>query len=72
MKRDVQCKEIVCEHFRRYYEIIKTKPGSVTPYTNYTPDLNSIDKRCKHPSLNSVEGVRINELKACPNEKDIR
>ena len=72
MKRDVQCKETSCEYFHKCYEVIKIGHDPATPRSNYTPDLNSVVKKCKHPTLESKEGIRINELKKCPNVEESR
>jgi hypothetical protein len=59
---------------RRYYAVIKIGDRSPTKTTNFIPDLNSIDKRCKHPDVfvptgtSEDYGTSIHVLKQCPNE----
>jgi hypothetical protein len=73
-REPINCKETACEYFRRYYAVIKIGDRSPTKTTNFIPDLNSIDKRCKHPDVfvptgtSEDYGTSIHVLKQCPNE----
>jgi hypothetical protein len=74
MQKELNCEGPSCQWYRKYYDVVETRPGS----KYYTPVFNSTDERCKHPdkmkfvgNINITDqiGARLVSFSKCPKNK---